>query len=245
MTKFNIIKLDATTSTNDWLKEKYIKSKCFDGDLVWANEQTNGKGQKGNVWISEPGKNLTFSFFKILKGIKVQDQFLINCAVSLAIIKALEKTQVPKLSLKWPNDILSDEKKICGILIENFVKGDTLSGSIVGVGLNVNQIDFGELISASSIFNQTDKELDLELVLNRLLVCFEENFKFCKSKHKNYLIKEYENHLFGKNQVLKFEIDNKIFGAVIKGIDSQGKLILEDEKGEINLFSRSSIKMLY
>ena len=105
MSNFNIIKLDAITSTNDWLKKKYHENECLDGDLIWANEQTMGRGQKNNAWLSEPGKNLTFSFFKIFKSLKVNDQFMINCSVSTAIISALKKIQIPNLSLKWPNDI--------------------------------------------------------------------------------------------------------------------------------------------
>ena len=76
MFKFNIIKLDAITSTNDWLKDKYDEKSCVDGDLIWANEQTKGEGKKNNTWLSEPGKNLTFSFFKVFESLKGTDQFM-------------------------------------------------------------------------------------------------------------------------------------------------------------------------
>jgi len=245
MSNFNIIKLNAITSTNDWLKQKYDKNKCRDGDLVWANKQTKGRGQKDKVWISEPGKNLTFSFFKVLKKLEVNDQFIINCSVSLAIINALKKIYVPKMSLKWPNDILSENKKICGILIENFVKGGVISGTIVGVGLNVNQIDFEKLDGASSILNQTKKEFNLEFVLNLLLDSFEESFRHCKRKNKKHLIKEYEKLLFGKNQIYKFQIGHNIFDAIIKGVNLDGKLIVQNKEDEIVMFSSSTIKMFY
>ena len=245
MFNFNIIKLDAISSTNDWLKEKYDKNSCLDGDLIWVNEQTMGRGQKSNRWLSEAGKNLTFSFFKVLKSLKVNDQFIINCLVSTAIINALKKIHVPNLSLKWPNDILSDDKKICGILIENYIKGDAIVGSIIGVGLNINQTDFNNIKSASSLLNQTGKEFDLEFVLNLLLNSFMESFKFCKSESKEYLIRKYEKLLFAKNRLSKFEFNNQTFNATIIGIDLDGKLVLQNEKKEILVFSNSAIKMIY
>ena len=88
MSNFNIIKLDAITSTNDWLKNKYHENECLDGDLIWANEQTMGRGQKNNAWESEPGKNLTNSFLKKLKSLKLNHQNMINCSVSTANITA-------------------------------------------------------------------------------------------------------------------------------------------------------------
>ena len=245
MFNFNIIKLDAISSTNDWLKEKYDKNSCVDGDLIWVNEQTMGRGQNSNKWLSEAGKNLTFSFFKVLKSLKVNDQFIINCSVSTAIIDALKKIHVPNLSLKWPNDILSDDKKICGILIENYIKGDAIVGSIIGIGLNINQTDFNNIKSASSLLNQTGKEFDLEFVLNLLLNSFMESFKFCKSESKEYLIRKYEKLLFAKNRLSKFEVNDQTFNATIIGIDLDGKLVLQNEKKEILVFSNSAIKMIY
>ena len=245
MFNFNIIKLDAISSTNDWLKEKYDKNSCVDGDLIWVNEQTMGRGQNSNKWLSEAGKNLTFSFFKVLKSLKVNDQFIINCSVSTAIIDALKKIHVPNLSLKWPNDILSDDKKICGILIENYIKGDAIVGSIIGIGLNINQTDFNNIKSASSVLNQTGKEFDLEFVLNLLLNSFMESFKFCKSESKEYLIRKYEKLLFAKNRLSKFEVNDQTFNATIIGIDLDGKLVLQNEKKEILVFSNSAIKMIY
>ena len=245
MFKFNIIKLDAITSTNDLLKDKYNEKSCVDGDLIWANEQTKGRGQKNNTWLSEPGKNLTFSFFKVFESLKGTDQFMINCIVSCAIANALKKIDIPNLSLKWPNDILSDNKKICGILIENYVKGDVIIASIIGIGLNVNQTDFKNINGASSLYNLTKKKFDTELVLDLLLDSLIESFKLCKSMNKRSIIKDYEKLLFCRNQLSRFELNNKFFNATIKGIDFNGKLILENEKKEIIVFSDSSVKMIY
>ena len=101
MTKFNIIKLDAIGSTNDWFKNKFQSQKCQDGDVVWAMNQTRGKGQGSNVWLSDAHKNITFSVFKHFSGLNSAESFLINFAVTLAIIRTLEKFNIPNLKIKW------------------------------------------------------------------------------------------------------------------------------------------------
>ena len=111
--------------------------------------------------------------------------------------------------------------------------------------MNINQTDFSAIKGASSLLNQTNNRFDLEFVLNLLLTSFEESFKFCKSENKENLIREYEKSLFAKNQLSKFLIDNESFSATIKGIDLDGKLVLENEKKEIIRFSNSTIKMIY
>jgi len=122
MSYFNIIKLNATPSTNDFLKEKHQKGVCQDGDLVWAKNQTSGRGQRDKMWISNPKDSLTFSVYKTYDHFPTTDNFLISMAVSLGIINALHSFNIPNLCIKWPNDIMADNKKIAGILIENIFK---------------------------------------------------------------------------------------------------------------------------
>ena len=113
----NIIKLDAIDSTNSYLKKIILEKDVSDYTIVITNFQTEGKGQLGYMWESEDSKNLLCSIYKKDLGIKVEDQFVISMLVSLSIIRTLEKLNLPKLYVKWPNDIMSDNKKICGILI--------------------------------------------------------------------------------------------------------------------------------
>ena len=138
MSYFKVIKFDAIGSTNKYLKKLYLKKSIQDRLLVITNNQFNGKGQKNNKWLSEPNKNLTFSFYKILKNRKIQNPFTLNCIISLSVLKVLKQFGVPNLKVKWPNDILSDTKKISGILIENFYRQNFLYSSIIGVGININ-----------------------------------------------------------------------------------------------------------
>ena len=116
--------------------------------------QTKGRGQHSNVWSSDSQKNITFSVFKRFSGLNSYDSFLINCAVTLAIIETLEKFKIPNLKIKWPNDILSANNKIGGVLIEKYYQWKKLNASIAGIGINVNQKSFIDLPSAGSMFLQ-------------------------------------------------------------------------------------------
>ena len=245
MINFKIIKLDAIDSTNDWLKEKFLQGNCIEGDLVWVNDQTNGRGQRDNRWISAAGKNLTFSLFKVFGKLLVRDQFLINCSVTLAILMALKEINIPDLSLKWPNDILSGNKKIGGVLIENFVRGERFSGTIVGVGLNVNQDNFDLFPKASSILMLTQKEQHLDELLKRILEKFNDFFEQCKSENKIELINQYQANLYMKDQWVDFENSDSTLKGKIKGINSKGKIKIEKENGTVEYFSGGSLKLLY
>src|SRR5690606_36825902 len=150
-----VIKLNATASTNDYLRNLCTVQSLENYTTVTTEIQTQGKGQRGNKWISEPHKNLIFSI--LIKDSLPKDSsvFDLNIAISTAIITALERFEIPKISVKWPNDILADGKKIAGILIENSFSGQHAFFSIVGIGLNVNQTDFDGFPKASSLKNIT------------------------------------------------------------------------------------------
>ncbi|MBN4085510.1 biotin--[acetyl-CoA-carboxylase] ligase, partial [Flavobacteriaceae bacterium AH-315-B10] len=143
-----IIKLNAIDSTNSYLKQISSKEVIEDYTTVTANYQTHGRGQMGTIWNSEKAKNLMCSVFKDCTKVSIKNQFYISMVTSLAIVKTLQSFSVPKLSVKWPNDILSENKKVCGILIENVIKNNLFEASIIGIGLNVNQTEFKLLPNA-------------------------------------------------------------------------------------------------
>ena len=133
-----VVKLNATTSTNSYLRA-YTKEFDSESDiLVWTLDQQAGRGQRGASWESEPGKNLTCSVFKRVEGLPMNRSFYITMATSLAVYEALEAYGVKNLAVKWPNDILAGKSKICGILIESVIRNG-LYAVIIGVGLNINQ----------------------------------------------------------------------------------------------------------
>ena len=147
----NIIKLNAIDSTNDYLKNLLDKKPVINYTVVTANFQNKGKGQMGGFWESEAGKNLICSVYLSNSIIKLSNQFVINIIVCLAIKKSLHKFNIPQLSVKWPNDIMSGSSKICGVLIENIIKNSSIQDIIIGIGLNVNQTIFKNSPNATSI----------------------------------------------------------------------------------------------
>ena len=124
MSHFNIIKLDAISSTNEFLKKKCKSSKCKDGEIIWAKDQTNGKGQSLNKWLSQRGKSLTVSVYKEFDQLRTSNAFVLNACITLSIVNVLKKIGLNEVSIKWPNDIMAGNKKIGGILIENIIKSE-------------------------------------------------------------------------------------------------------------------------
>ena len=120
----NIIKLSAIDSTNDYLKINFSELIKKDIHIAYTFNQTNGKGQRGNSWVSEPEKNLAFSIIFSPNNFNIKNQFIINVIFSLFIFNTLKSLQIPDIKIKWPNDIMSGNKKICGILNELKIKGN-------------------------------------------------------------------------------------------------------------------------
>ncbi|HET8737646.1 MAG TPA: biotin--[acetyl-CoA-carboxylase] ligase, partial [Pricia sp.] len=164
-----LIKLDATDSTNAYLRRLLPSVACVDYTVVWAKRQSQGRGQMGSRWQSEPGKNLTFSVLRKGLNLPANQGFVLNVCTSLAIYRALEMLQVPELSIKWPNDILSGTWKLCGILIENKISGNHINTSIIGIGLNVNQLYFNNLHKASSLRILLDRNFNLDALLHEII----------------------------------------------------------------------------
>ena len=245
MTKFKLIKLDAIGSTNDWLKNKFQSGNCQDGCVVWAMNQTKGRGQYSNVWSSESRKNLTFSVFKRISGINSGESFLINCAVTLAIIETLEKFKIPNLKIKWPNDILSADKKIGGVLIENIINGKKLNASISGIGINVNQKSFINLPFAGSMFLQTNKKYDLNKVFDELLDKLDLFFDLLEKPDKFHLLSSFEKSMYKKGEWCHFKADGCIFFGRIMGVSNHGLLIIEKKSKKVNQYSNGGVEMIY
>jgi BirA family biotin operon repressor/biotin-[acetyl-CoA-carboxylase] ligase len=139
--KTDIIWLERVDSTNDEAR-RHI-SEIDNLSVVSALEQTKGRGQRGNRWSSQPGENLTFSLVVKDFRIKANEQSAISQATALSLVDLLSRHEV-KARIKWPNDIYAGDEKICGILIENSLKGSEIDWSIIGIGLNVNQTAFPE-----------------------------------------------------------------------------------------------------
>lgn len=241
-----IIKLDATDSTSLYLKDLAAQKKLQDFTVVIADNQQKGRGQMGASWQSEAGKNLTFSVLKMFSEQLAQNNFTINMAVSLAIFDTLQALSIPDLVVKWPNDILSGHAKICGILIENILKGDMTEYSIIGVGLNGNQTEFEGLPKASSLKRIMGVSYDLDELFHLLLKSLSLRFKWMDTQSNQEIRRSYEAILFRKDKPSTFaDAYNRQFVGIIRGVSTDGKLRVEIEDLQVQEFALKEVSLLY
>jgi len=240
-----IIKLNAIDSTNSFLKELALSTTLENCTVVVAKEQKKGRGQQDSNWISEPLKNLTISAYFCNIDLEISNQKYLNFAISLAIFDVLSNQKTKDLSIKWPNDILSANKKICGILIENTVKGRKIKNSIIGIGLNVNQEKFPDsLKNVTSLKKITNKEFDLELLLVEIIEKTEERLKMLLLKKYTNLETDYLNALYKKNIPTMFKDSNDVlFMGKIVGISSLGHLQIELEDETVKEFGIKEVSL--
>lgn len=238
----HIIKLDATESTNDFLKSYASGSPVRNYTVVTAQSQTRGRGQMGAKWVSESGKNLIMSILVkdyILDPARVFD---LNIIVSMAVFQSIEVFGIAALAIKWPNDIMADNKKIGGILIENIIKGDGAILSVAGIGLNVNQTNFDGLPRASSLAAILGREFDPD----RLAIAISERIQQLIELGQTAVLKDnYTAKLFRKDHPTAFESDGATFMGMIRGVDDIGKLLVELENGSVKAFDLKQIAMRY
>jgi len=241
-----IIKLDATQSTNTYLKDLSFKRELEDFTVITTKTQTSGRGQLNAKWESEPGKNLSFSVLKKNMDIPVQRVFLVSVCVSLAIVESLKDLGIPNLSIKWPNDILSGNYKIGGILIENIISASKIKRSIIGFGLNVNQKTFKNAPHASSLKMITGTDFDLDEVFYTIVEHLHQYLIRPFQSLENKLYAQYHAHLFKKGQESIFKIpnDEQITGTIEK-VSIDGKLIVKLTNGDFQEFGLKEIQLLY
>ncbi len=238
-----IIKLDATASTNDFLKNWYAKNPSTSTVVAWTLNQTDGRGQRGNRWESEPYKNLTFSVGFPFSDLEASSWFLLHQATALAILEVLNSLKIPACKIKWPNDILSVDRKIGGVLIETTTRGPKISLAIVGVGMNVNQDYFEDLPRASSLFLETGKTYDLNQLLNEILNALKRRFEQL-SLGESFL-SSYNEHLFGLGKTHQFiDAKSNVFEGKIMGVDAEGRLKIDCGLSGVLTADFQSVKMM-
>lgn len=241
-----IIKLDAIDSTNSYLKKLSVNELVADFTAVVTKCQTEGRGQMGSVWDSETSKNLTFSVYKELSAYQLNSPFYVSMVVSLALLKTLESFNIPKLSVKWPNDILSDNKKICGILIENVFKQNKLFSSVIGIGLNVNQVEFYNLPKASSLRLVSGRVFNLDEITPAVIDNLKLYFKILNEGQLEVIKDAFEASLFRKNKPSTFQnAEGELFSGIIKGVSQLGNLQVLLEANVIKEFDLKTITLLY
>ncbi len=241
-----IIKLDAIDSTNTFLREMLYDNQVENFTIVVAENQVSGRGQMNAVWESESGKNLTFSILLKFDGLGIANQFYISKVISLAIYDVLSTILKVKISIKWPNDILAEGKKICGILIENSVKKTMIHQSIVGIGLNVNQEVFKNLPNATSMKLISKEEYDLDFVLEELADSIKKYISILDKNGFQEIDELYLERLYkiGIPSMFKNTLMNEVFMGKIVSVSKQGQLNIEMEDETVSQFSLKEIQFL-
>ena len=231
-------------STNAYLQRKQSETDIRNW-LVSADEQTAGKGMGSNGWESEARQNLTFSVALDVSFLPAQRQFLLSEAVPLGIIEVLD-TILPseKWSIKWPNDIFYENRKLAGILINSTIKANMMDVSIVGIGLNVNQMQFQDWpthpISLKMITGEDyDLRPLLEQIAEHLLIKVQQLKSDPAAIEQDYL-----KRLFRYRRWADYEVDGEIMRLFMTGIDSFGRLQLVDEQQVLRTFDIKEIKFV-
>lgn len=238
-----ILKLDAIDSTNTFLKGLCQENDVDDFTVVITDNQTKGRGQMNSVWESEKCKNLIFSVLIRFRSLEIKDQFYISKVISLAIYDVLTSILDIKINIKWPNDILAEQQKICGILIENSVKKSKINHSIVGIGLNVNQTVFGNLPNATSMKLIYNKSFDLNELLEMLVDSIKEYVTILNANDFDLIDSLYLKRLYKINVPTMFrDIKNTVFMGKILGVSPEGRLQIELEDEVIKEYNLKEIQ---
>ncbi len=240
----NYVHLEHVDSTNAYLQRQQSEDDICNC-VVSADEQTAGKGMGSNSWESEVGKNLTFSLALDMGFLPAERQFLLSEAVPLGIIEVLDDIlPSEKLSIKWPNDIFYESRKLAGILINSTIKANMMDVSIIGIGLNVNQMQFQDWpthpISMKMITGKTyDLQPLLEQIAERILIKVEQ-----LKSNPTSIEQEYLKRLFRYRTWADYEVDGKVLRLFMTGIDQFGRLQLVDEQQKTYCFEIKEIKFV-
>lgn len=222
-----IIYYATCSSTNTVAMNLISTSQIPEKTVVITDCQVQGRGQRGNSWISEPYQNLTFSIILYPSWLEVQAGFYLNIVTALGIYQALATFIAQGLSIKWPNDIYFKNQKIGGILIENVVNRNKISASIVGIGLNVNQANFNNFPHATSLSLICGYKFNLSPLLIQLIDHVQRQYDRLGQEEVEGLRTDYLQHLYGIHQIKTFQDQQGTFQGKIQGIDEQGRLVIE------------------
>jgi BirA family biotin operon repressor/biotin-[acetyl-CoA-carboxylase] ligase len=219
-----IIQLDRVDSTNNFAANLLKSGELEHGTVILADEQTAGRGQRGAEWQSEGGSNLIFSVFVEYDNLTVENQAAINHWVALSVQQLLNELAISS-KIKWPNDLLVDNYKIAGILIENQLSQSIVKSSIIGIGLNVNQIDFG-VLKASRIRKVLGEFKPNKEIAFQLIACLNQQMNAIVNQHFLELKTAYHQSLWKFGETVSFES---------KGIAKTGKIIGTNESGLLKM----------
>ena len=197
------------------------------GQAWFAKDQTAGKGQRGNTWLSHPGDNIILTVSLQPASVFTVDKFYFNACIALSTLKFLREYGGEDFFIKWPNDLYWRDRKAGGILIENVIQGQTWRWSVVGIGINVNQKDFPTRllnpVSLSLITGQGYDAVELAMKLHEIILD-----DLASLTSPELILQAYNDNLYKKDQEVRLKKDNGYFLTTIKGVDAFGNLLTED-----------------
>ena len=231
-------------STNSLAASLIKENEVSEGAVISTNYQSAGRGQGGNKWESEEGKNLLISVVLFPIMIVPEDQFLLSMAVSLGICDFLER-YTSGISIKWPNDIYVNNDKIAGILIENSIMGGIIEHTIAGIGININQTKFlSNALNPVSLANLTGKQYDLTVCLDQLTSDLDKRYKYLIADESDLVRRDYLYRLYRHNQWCKYQDINGVFTGRLLNVSDTGRLNVERGDGKINEYSFKEIDFM-
>ncbi len=244
MTNKNIIFLTEVESTNNYANQLVLSKAAEHGTVVLAQHQKKGKGQLGNSWESEAGKNILASIILFPDFLSAGKQFYLSKIASLALVDFLI-TEANGVSIKWPNDIYIEDKKVAGILIENAIKGKNLSSSIIGIGLNLNQELFvSDAPNPVSLKQVSAINYDIETVTETIVENIKNWYRKLQIGGFDEIDRSYFKLLFRANEWAVFRKQGISFEAKIAGIGDFGQLILEERNGSVSEYMFKEVEFV-
>jgi BirA family biotin operon repressor/biotin-[acetyl-CoA-carboxylase] ligase len=246
-TKFtgkSILFLPSCHSTNTIALEKVRSREATNGLIVITNNQISGRGQRGNTWLSEAGANLTLSVVYLPENLPVNKSFYLNIVSSLAVSKTIKRFLPSKtISVKWPNDIYSNKKKLSGILIETSIQQQNISSVVIGIGINVNE-QIIPIPTASSMLQEAGYSFNLNELFQILIENIEQYYLLLINESYEELFIQYSENMFLLNEQHTFRDSTGEFNGIITGITENGQLIIQKDSGNIETYHFKEVEYI-
>ena len=234
--------IEETDSTNKALRERMATGQVDEGSVVVAGFQTAGRGQVGNVWESEAGKNLTFSVVLYPETVPANRQFVLSQLAALSVKEVLD-AYTDHITVKWPNDIYWKDKKICGMLIENDLCGKNIYATIIGIGINLNQLEFrSDAPNPVSLAQITGSVYDADDVLDRFLSILYKWYLRLLKGEEDVIRNKYREALYRRDGYYPFSDDDGGFAARIYDIEPTGHLVLQLQDGTLRRYAFKEVR---
>jgi BirA family biotin operon repressor/biotin-[acetyl-CoA-carboxylase] ligase len=221
--------LDTVDSTNNYAMARVQAGMASHGMTWFAHEQTAGKGQRGKGWETQPGKNIAMSIVLQPEFLDARQQFYLSATIALVCFEFFSRYAGDETKIKWPNDLFWRDRKAGGVLIENVFHGKKWKWAIVGIGININQVNFGKAVKNPVSLKQiTGKEFDTVALAKELYALLIKKIPELTAKSFDKILEDYNTHLYKLNKNVLLKKEGSIFETVIKAVSAEGKLLTVD-----------------